>query len=144
MGANMKNKRENIELTGVPLKIYVYLLESKEPKSVREIAETLNMAPSSIHYHLKKLASIGIIKRDINGYTVNRKINIEGYIILMNKLIPRLLIYSLFFLGVLIGEIIVILGTRNINIDKGITLLITSIAFILFFYEGLISKKKLF
>jgi len=140
----MKNKRENIELTGVPLKIYVYLLESKEPKSVREIAETLNMAPSSIHYHLKKLASIGIIKRDINGYTVNRKINIEGYIILMNKLIPRLLIYSLFFLGVLIGEIIVILGTRNINIDKGITLLITSIAFILFFYEGLISKKKLF
>lgn len=91
----MKNKRDNIELTGVPLKIYVYLLESKEPKSVREIAEALNMAPSSIHYHLKKLASVGIIKRDINGYTVNKKINIEGYMILMNKLIPRLLIYSL-------------------------------------------------
>jgi len=140
----MKNKRENIELTGVPLKIYVYLLESKEPKSVREIAEALNMAPSSIHYHLKKLASIGIIKRDINGYTVNKKINIEGYMILMNKLIPRLLIYSLFFLGVLIGEIIVIFETRIINIDRGITLLITSIAFILFFYEGIISKKKLF
>ncbi len=140
----MKNKRDNIELTGVPLKIYVYLLESKEPKSVREIAEALNMAPSSIHYHLKKLASIGIIKRDINGYTVNKKINIEGYMILMNKLIPRLLIYSLFFLGVLIGEIIVILETRIINVDRGISLLITLIAFILFFYEGIISKKKLF
>ncbi len=140
----MKNKRENIELTGVPLKIYVYLLESKEPKSVREIAEALNMAPSSIHYHLKKLASTGIIKRDINGYTVNKKINIEGYMILMNKLIPRLLIYSLFFLGVLIGEIIVILKTRIINIDRGISLLVTLIAFILFFYEGIISKKKLF
>ena len=140
----MKNKRDNIELTGVPLKIYVYLLESKEPKSVREIAEALNMAPSSIHYHLKKLASIGIIKRDINGYTVNKKINIEGYMILMNKLIPRLLIYSLFFLGVLIGEIIVILKTRIINVDRGISLLTTLIAFILFFYEGIISKKKLF
>ncbi len=140
----MKNKRDNIELTGVPLKIYVYLLESKEPKSVREIAEALNMAPSSIHYHLKKLASIGIIKRDINGYTVNKKINIEGYMILMNKLIPRLLIYSLFFLGVLIGEIIVILETRIINVDRGISLLTTLIAFILFFYEGIISKKKLF
>ena len=140
----MKNKRENIELTGVPLKIYVYLLESKEPKSVREIAEALNMAPSSIHYHLKKLASIGIIKRNINGYTVNKKINIEGYMILMNKLIPRLLIYSLFFLGVLIGEIIVILKTRIINVDRGISLLTTLIAFILFFYEGIISKKKLF
>ncbi|RLG88214.1 MAG: ArsR family transcriptional regulator [Thermoprotei archaeon] len=140
----MKNKRDNIELTGVPLKIYVYLLESKEPKSVREIAEALNMAPSSIHYHLKKLVSIGIIKRDINGYTVNKKINIEGYMILMNKLIPRLLIYSLFFLGVLIGEIIVILKTRIINVDRGISLLTTLIAFILFFYEGIISKKKLF
>ncbi len=140
----MKNKRKNIELTGVPLKIYVYLLESKEPKSVREIAEALNMAPSSIHYHLKKLASIGIIKRNINGYTVNKKINIEGYMILMNKLIPRLLIYSLFFLGVLIGEIIVILETRIINVDRGISLLTTLIAFILFFYEGIISKKKLF
>ncbi len=140
----MKNKRDNIELTGVPLKIYVYLLESKEPKSVREIAEALNMAPSSIHYHLKKLAGIGIIKRDINGYTVNKKINIEGYMILMNKLIPRLLIYSLFFLGVLIGEIIVILETRTINVDRGISLLTTLIAFILFFYEGIISKKKLF
>lgn len=140
----MKNKRDNIELTGVPLKIYVYLLESKEPKSVREIAEALNMAPSSIHYHLKKLASVGIIKRDINGYTVNKKINIEGYMILMNKLIPRLLIYSLFFLGVLIGEIIVILETRIINVDRGISLLTTLIAFILFFYEGIISKKKLF
>ena len=140
----MKNKRNNIELTGVPLKIYVYLLESKEPKSVREIAEALNMAPSSIHYHLKKLAGIGIIKRDINGYTVNKKINIEGYMILMNKLIPRLLIYSLFFLGVLIGEIIIILETKIINVDRGISLLITLIAFILFFYEGIISKKKLF
>ncbi len=140
----MKNRKENIELTGVPLKIYVYLLESKEPKSVREIAEALSMAPSSIHYHLKKLASLGIIKRDINGYTVNKKISIEGYMILMNKLIPRLLIYSLFFLGVLIGEIIIILKTRSINVDRGISLLITLIAFILFFYEGIISKKKLF
>ncbi len=140
----MKNRKENIELSGVPLKIYVYLLESKEPKSVREIAEALNMAPSSIHYHLKKLASVGIIKRNVNGYTISKKINIEGYMILMNKLIPKLLIYSFFFLGVLIGEIIVILKTRIINTDRGILLLSTMIAFLLFFYEGIISKKKLF
>ena len=111
---------------------------------MREIAEALNMAPSSIHYHLKKLASLGIIKRDINGYTVNKKVNIEGYIVLMNKLVPRLFIYSLFFLGVFIGEIIVILETRVINIDRGISILTTLIAFLLFFYEGIISKKKLF
>ena len=142
----MKNKvkKNNVELTGVPLKIYVYLLESKEPKSVREIAEALNMAPSSIHYHLKKLSSLGVIKRDINGFTINKKVNIEGYIVLMNKLVPRLIIYSLFFLGLMIGEIIVVLKTGTINVDRGIALLTTFIAFILFLYEGIMSKKKLF
>ncbi|WP_244372426.1 winged helix-turn-helix domain-containing protein [Staphylothermus marinus] len=127
----------------VKRKIYVYLLTSNEPKSVREIAEALNMAPSSIHYHLKKMVEDGIVKKASRGYTINKLVSIEGYIIIHRKILPRLFIYSLFFLGLTIGSIIEIVLDKNFNIDR-LLLLISSIsAFTLLLYESINAWRKL-
>ncbi len=125
------------KLSDTALKIYVYLLESGEPKTVREIAEALNIPHSSVHYHLKKLVEAGVVERAPRGYIVVDKINIEGYIILKNKLIPRLMIYSLFFLGVFLGELLLLLIDRRVFSERLLLMLVSITAFILFFYEGL-------
>ncbi|WP_245521893.1 winged helix-turn-helix domain-containing protein [Staphylothermus hellenicus] len=127
----------------VKRRIYIYLLTSDEPRSVREIAEALNMAPSTVHYHLKKMVEDGIVKKASRGYTINKLISIEGYIIIHRKIIPRLFVYSLFFLGLTIGSIIEIVLDKNINMDR-ILLLISSIsAFTLLLYESVNAWRKL-
>jgi DNA-binding transcriptional ArsR family regulator len=132
-GANILERK----LSDTALKIYVYLLESGEPRTVREIADALGIPHSSVHYHLKKLIDMGVIGRDPKGYIVKEKISIEGYIIIRNKLIPRLLLYSLFFLGVFLGDLILVGLDQSINPDRLISLIVSFIAFIVFFYESI-------
>lgn len=125
------------------LRIYVYLLESREPRSVRDIASALDMPVSSVHYHLKKLVSAGIVEKTPHGFKVVGKINIEGFIFIRNKLIPRLVLYSFFFIGLVIGELITIILEQSIDFDKVLLLLASSISAILFLYEGLRLKSRL-
>ncbi|ADI31901.1 putative transcriptional regulator, AsnC family [Staphylothermus hellenicus DSM 12710] len=135
--------RDLSKVDDVKRRIYIYLLTSDEPRSVREIAEALNMAPSTVHYHLKKMVEDGIVKKASRGYTINKLISIEGYIIIHRKIIPRLFVYSLFFLGLTIGSIIEIVLDKNINMDR-ILLLISSIsAFTLLLYESVNAWRKL-
>ena len=124
-------------LSGTGLKIYVYLLESGEPRTVREIAEALGIPHSSVHYHLKKLMSMGVVRRVREGYVIGDRINIEGYIILKNKLIPRLMIYSLFFFGLFLGELLVLAFDPRIYFERILLLIVSFVAFIILFYEGL-------
>lgn len=133
----------NSKIDYVKQRIYIYLLTSNEPKSVREIAEALNMAPSSVHYHLKKMVEQGIIKRAPRGYTISKLISIEGYIILHRKVIPRLFIYSLFFTGLTLGSIIVTITDRNLNIDRILLISSSALASFLLLYESINAWKKL-
>ncbi len=130
-------------LSASQLRIYVYLLESGEPRSVREIASALDMPASSVHYHLKKLVSAGIVEKTPNGFRVARRINIEGFVFIWNKLIPRLVLYSFFFIGLVIGVLIVTILERSIDFEEILLLIVSSISAILFLYEGLCLKSRL-
>jgi DNA-binding MarR family transcriptional regulator len=131
------------DLGETALKIYVYLLESKNPKGVREIARELNMPVSTVYYHLKKLEDLEIVRRREGGYVIARAIRIEGYVLLGRKLIPRLTIYSLFFLGFSLGQAYVILTGKSATLDKLLLLALSIVAFALFLLEGLSMKSKL-
>ncbi len=131
------------DLSRAALKIYVYLLESKEPKGVRDIARALDMPVSSVYYHLKRLEDLGIISRRGDGYTAAKIIHLEGYVFLGGKLTPRLLIYSLFFLGVSLSQAYMIIISRSVTSDKLLLLILGVVAFTLFFLEGLNMRSKL-
>ncbi len=131
------------DLGETALKIYVYLLESKNPKGVREIARELNMPVSTVYYHLKRLEDLEIVRRREGGYVIARAIRIEGYVLLGRKLIPRLIIYSLFFLGFSLGQAYVILTGKSATLDKLLLLALSIVAFALFLLEGLSMRSKL-
>lgn len=53
------------------MKIFSVFQENSEPKTVKQVADALKEVPAKVHYHVKKLISIGILELDhvqvING-----------------------------------------------------------------------------
>ncbi len=125
------------------LKIYAYLVERNGPASVREIASATGLAPSSVHYHLKRMIEAGLVKRTPEGYIPAKIIGIEGYVVIGRKILPRIMIYGFFFLGLFIGELLVSI-IRGFNIDRLTTIIISGASSALFFLEGLRIRKELF
>ncbi|MEM1864263.1 MAG: helix-turn-helix domain-containing protein [Desulfurococcaceae archaeon] len=133
----------NEELDEAEKSIYLYLLQRKKPMGVREIAKDLDLPTSTVHYNLKKLLNKGIVGRSIEGYFIKRHVNIEGFVIIGYKLVPRLLVYSAFFAGSTMGCVILIL-LYGLTLERLLLLLISSIAFSLMFIEGYLARKTLF
>ncbi len=131
------------ELSKVGLRIYAYLIESDMPRGVREIARALDIPVSSVYYHLKRLEELGLIGRSGDGYVVTKIIALEGFMLLGRRLIPRLTIYSLFFLGVFLGEIYLVAPTGVITPDRLIALVSCLLAFLIFLVEGLNARIRL-
>jgi predicted transcriptional regulator len=97
------------DLGRVALRIYLRLLESEVPLGVRELARDLNIPVSTVHYNLRKLEELGVISRSSDGYVVSRLIPLDGFVVVRKKLVPRLVIYALFFTGITLGELIVMI-----------------------------------
>ncbi|ADM27360.1 transcriptional regulator, TrmB [Ignisphaera aggregans DSM 17230] len=134
--------RPQDDLSRTALKIYLYLLESKDPQGVREISRALNIPVSTVHYHMKKLLSLGIVREDSYGYRVSRVINIDGFIVFRQKLIPRLMVYAMFFIGLLIGEILLI-SIDGFNSDRLLMIIITIVSISIFILESINTKKSI-
>ncbi len=124
------------------MRIYFKLFESEVPLGVRELARDLNLPVSTVHYNLRRLESLGIISKSSGGYVVSKSIPIEGFLTIRRKLIPRLLLYSVFFLGVTLGVIITLL-TSEFSADKVLTVVVSATASIAFLLEGMNIRKKL-
>ncbi|MCS7099415.1 MAG: helix-turn-helix domain-containing protein [Sulfolobales archaeon] len=106
------------ELRGASLKIYLHLLLANEPRGVRDLSRDLGIPVSTVHYHIKKLREAGLIRELPEGYVVSRRVRIEGFVYLGRKLVPRLAIYSAFFLGVAAGLVGVTILWGNVNVDR--------------------------
>lgn len=129
------------DLGRVALRIYLRLLESEVPLGVRELARDLNIPVSTVHYNLRKLEELGVISRSSDGYVVSRLIPLDGFVVVRKKLVPRLVIYALFFTGITLGELIVMI-TLGVNIDRLLIIATSSIASVIFFIEGLVTKRR--
>ncbi|MGC9149151.1 MAG: helix-turn-helix domain-containing protein [Sulfolobales archaeon] len=124
------------DLSESAFRIYFYLLTENEPRGVREIARDLGMPVSTVHYNLKRLERIGLVKRVSDGYVIARIIKIRGYIVIGRYLIPRFFIYSLFFVGVVSGYLIrFLILNESIDIDKIIAVITALVALVIFIHE---------
>lgn len=125
------------------LRVYIRILESGKPLGVRDLSRALGIPVSTVHYHLKRLEDMGLVKRSGEGYTVSRIARLEGYVILGRTLIPRLTIYSTFFLGILAGQILrTALGTP-LNPDSLLAIIASAAGFLVLFAEGLRLRRGL-
>jgi len=134
------------ELSKTSLRVYMYLLSRNEPIGPRQIMRELGFSsPSLAYYHLKRLEELGLVKRNNNGYIAVSGLKIEGYIFIGRKLIPRLILYSFIYLGLLIVEIagLILNLLRDITptIELIILIIFTGMTFLLLLVEGIRSYK---
>ena len=105
-------------------------------------------SPSVAYWHLQKLENSGLLQKNEAGeYIVKEKTNISGHIWIGRNLVPRLMCYSLFFLGILIVETAIIsiqffYSGEIPNLALLYLIVTNAIAFALFLGEGLLLRQK--
>ena len=137
------------EPEGTTLNVYSYVVKQGKPVGPRDVMRGANLSsPSLAYWHLQKLENSGLLQKNKSGeYIVKEKTGISGHIWIGRNLVPRLMCYSLFFLGILIVESAIIsvqfFSTGQIPNLALLYLIATNIiAFTLFLGEGLLLRKK--
>jgi hypothetical protein len=137
------------EPEGTTLNVYSYVVKQGKPVGPREVMRGANLSsPSVAYWHLQKLENTGLLEKNGAGeYIVKEKTSISGHIWIGRNLVPRLMCYSLFFLGILIVEVVIIsvqfYATGNFpNLALFYLIATNAIAFVLFLGEGLLLRRK--
>jgi len=137
------------EPEGTTLNVYAYVVKKGKPVGPREVMRGASLSsPSVAYWHLQKLENSGLLQKNGAGeYVVKEKANISGPIWIGRNLVPRLMCYSLFFLGILIVEGAIISvqffhGGEIPNLALIYLLATNAIAFALFLGEGLLLRQK--
>ena len=143
----MKNSDE---LEGNTLNIYAFIVRADGPVGVRDVTRGAELSSTSVaHHQLQKLENLDLIEKDNYGrYTLKKKAPIEGHVWIGKNLVPQLMFYSFFFMGVFTAEITIILLSlilKNLIIETSFWFLtaITAIAMLLFLKESIGLYRKL-
>ena len=132
----------DLRVTGVQLRIYIYMLESGRPVGVRELARDLGLPASTVHYSLRRLEELGLVASTPDGYRVASRLPLEGFLYVRRRLVPRLAIYSLFFAGAALGSAALIV-VEGVNQDRLALLLVSVAAALATLFEGLNARRRL-
>ncbi len=94
-------------LEGNTLSIYAYVVRADGPVGLRAVTREVGLSsPSVAYHHLQKLENLGLIEKDSYGnYSLKAKAPIDGYMWVGKNLVPRLVFYSFFFMGISIAAI---------------------------------------
>jgi hypothetical protein len=137
------------ELEGKTLNVYSYVVKEGKPVGPREVMRGVNLSsPSVAYWHLQKLEACGLIEKNAYGeYILKEKVNISGHLWIGRNLVPRLLCYSLFFLGIVGTEIAIVAVQllqqgQLLSMDILYLLVTNAIAMMLFLLEGLQLRRK--
>ena len=140
----------NEELDGITLSVYLYVVKKGDPVGAREVMKGAHLSSPSVAYrHLEKLENMGLLKKNEFGeYVVKRKARLGGYVWLGRKLVPKMIVYSLVFLGILVVELSVLaihyeVETYEFKVFLVLLTLITITAMTVFIAEGLMQQRRL-
>ncbi len=139
----------NDELEGNTLNVYAYVVHAAKPVGTRDVTRGANLSSTSVaSRHLQKLEDMGLIeKTEYGDYILKEKTNINGYLWVGRNLVPRLMLYSLFFLGAFAAELTIILLSALLNgfavqISFYFLTGMTGVAMTLFLLEGIALYRK--
>ncbi len=137
------------QLEGTTLNVYAYVVKEGKAVGPREVMRATSLtSPSVAHWHLQKLENLGLLSRTEYGeYIVKEKVNVSGHLWVGRTLVPRLIFYAFFFMGILIAETGV-LAYPLITTGQAPSIYLyylispTAIATVLFLAEGMWLTKK--
>jgi hypothetical protein len=137
------------ELEGNSLNVYAYVAKEGRPVGTRDVTRGANLSSPSVAFrHLQKLEALGLIERNAYGeYTLKQKTDVSGFVWVGNALVPRLMFYSLFFMGAFGAEIatIVLSFVLGLVLELSFFFLtaMTALAMMLFLTESVRMRRKL-
>jgi len=127
----------------------LHAVKKGKPVGPRDVMKGANLSSPSVAYrHLQKLEDLGYLHKNYYGeYTVKRKAHIKGHVLLGRRLMPKMWLYSLLFLAILIVELLVLfihfsVETLEFKVFFLLLTLITSLALAVFTVEGLLQSKR--
>jgi hypothetical protein len=139
----------NEELEGNTLNVYAYVVKEGKPVGPRDVMRGVNLSSPSVAYRqLQKLENFGLLEKNQYGeYVVKERTSISGHLWIGRTLVPRLVFYSFFFMGVLGVEIAIIaiqvfFYGQTADIEIFYLIAITVIAMALFLGEGILLLRK--
>jgi DNA-binding transcriptional ArsR family regulator len=138
------------ELEGNTLSVYAFIVRADNPVGLREITRGVELSSSSVAYHhLQKLENLGLIEKNSYGqYSLKKKASVDGYMWVGKNLVPRLMFYSFFFIGLFAVEastILYYLVIKSLLLEVWFLFFTgtTLVAVLLFLIEGVVLYRKL-
>lgn len=138
------------DLEGITLDVYLYIVKKRKNAGPREIMKGINLSsPSVAHRHLQKLEDLGYLQKNRYGeYLVKERAKIRDHIWIGKRLIPKMFLYSVVFLAILLIELIIL--TIHFNVENYtfkvffvLLILITAFAMVVFAIEGLLHRRRI-
>lgn len=142
-------KAANEELEGITLNVYLHVVKKGKPVGPRDVMKSVNLSSPSVAYrHLQKLEDLGYLQKNEYGeYTIKSKAHIAGFAWLGKRLVPKMWLYSLLFLGILLVELVIFVihfsvETLEFKVFFSLLTLITGLAFAVFTVEGFLQSRR--
>ena len=139
----------NEELEGITLNVYLYVVKKGKPVGPRDVMKGANLSSPSVAYrHLQKLEDLGYLQKNNYGeYIIKGKAHVRGYMWIGRRMLPKMLVYALTFLTILIVELIVLTIHYPVETDEFkvfflLLTLITGFAMAVFAVEAFRHRKR--
>ena len=137
------------ELEGITLNVYLYVAKKGKPVGPRDVMKGANLSSPSVAYrHLQKLEDAGYLaKNEYGEYTVKKKAPLKGSVWLGRNVFPKMWIYALIFLGILVVELVILFIHFGVETDEFkvfflLLTLITGLAMAVFAVEGFLQSRR--
>jgi hypothetical protein len=140
---------KNSELEGITLSVYLYAVRKGKPVGPRDVMKGAKLSSPSVSYrHLQKLEDMGYLQKNNYGeYVIKDKAPVRGYIWIGRRMLPKMMVYSLLFLSILVVELVVFMLHYSVEnyvfkVFFMLLLLITGLAMTVFTVEALLHHKR--
>jgi hypothetical protein len=144
------SKANSEELEGITLSVYLYVVRKGKPVGPRDVMKGVHLSSPSVAYrHLQKLEDLGYLQKNNYGeYVTKNKARVRGYVWVGRRMMPKMLVYSLIFMSILIVELVVLAlhySVENYMFKVFFLLLtlITGFAMGVFIAEGLLQRRRI-
>jgi hypothetical protein len=100
----------NEELEGITFSVYLYVVKKGKPVGPRDAMKGAHLISPKVAYrHLEKLEDLGFLQKNEHGeYVTKDKARVRGYIWIGRRMMPKMLVYSLLFMSILIVELVIL------------------------------------
>ena len=136
------------ELNASTFQTYVYLVKVGKPVGPRDVMRGAGLSSPSVAYrNLQKLIDLGLVVKDeYSNYMAKEKMGLKGYVWIGKALVPRFAIFGFIFIGVLIGEVAILvphlLARASVEGSFWLLTIVTVVSAVIFLIEGLRYRKK--